>query len=181
MRHALDAPAWYRLTRRELLRALVGLATYLPASVLLALPAQSDESAPPPPALGPFLDTLLPADATPSATQVGVDLEVARQLQSNPRSANLMVMGCLWLDQQADRRGAAEFAALDPAGRQAVVRAAEESPPRSLPRVFFSGVLDLAFRQYYAQPAIWAGLGYAGPPQPRGFLDFAGPPAGPGA
>jgi hypothetical protein len=134
------------------------------------------EEAAPPPALGPFLDTLLPEDATPGATQVGVDREVARHMRDNPRMANMIVMGCLWLDQQADKLGAPEFAALDTVRRESVVRSAEQAPARSLPRVFLAGVLDLAYRHYYAQPATWAGLGYAGPPQPRGFMDFAGPP-----
>ncbi|RPH92774.1 MAG: gluconate 2-dehydrogenase subunit 3 family protein [Lysobacterales bacterium] len=180
MWHIAEPSAWYRLTRRELLRALLGLAAYLPASLLLAAPLAPPETPAQPPALGPFLDTLLPDDGTPGATQLGVDQEVARHMREIPHMANLLVTGCLWLDQQADKLGAAEFAALDPGQRETVVRAAEQAAPRSLPRVFLAAVLDLAFRYYYAHPETWPGLGYAGPPQPRGFPDFAEPPQGVG-
>lgn len=175
-----EPSAWYRLTRRELIRALLGFAAWLPAPVLLAASGAPAEGPAAPPALGPFLDTLLPEDGMPSATGVGVDAEIVRQMQANPRMARAIVTGCLWLDQQADRLGAAEFAALDAAGRESVVRNAEQASRRSLPHVFFSGVRDIAFRHYYAQPETWVGLGYSGPPQPRGFPDFAGPPAGTG-
>lgn len=172
---------WYRLTRRELIRALLGVATYLPARLVLAVVETQPNGLTAPPALKPFLDTLLPEDGTPSATQVGVDTEIIRRMQTDARMRDAIVAGCLWLDQQADTLGAADFAALDAAGRISIVEMAERAPSHTLPRRFFRGVLGVAIRHYYAQPATWPGVGYAGPPQPRGFVDFADPPKGTGA
>ena len=178
MSYIEQSSALLRLTRRELFRALLGIATYLPAPLLLAAGKHSPEVPKAPPALGPFVDTLLPEDGTPSATQVGVDSEILRQMTANPRMSDVIVMGCLWLDQQADKLGAADFAALDPGLRVKVAGNAELASKGSLPRVFFDGVLDIALRHYYAQPSTWPGLGYSGPPQPHGFMDFSGPPSG---
>lgn len=176
MWHRTDPSDWFRLTRRELVRALLGFAAYLPVRLLLAASGGQPEAFPPPPALGPFLDTLLPDDGTPSATQAGVDQEILRQMHANPRIRDMVVMGCLWLDQRADKLGAEEFAVLDAASREAVVRIAEASPARTVPRMFFGYLLGAAYQHYYSQPAVWRTLGYAGPPQPQGFMDFAGPP-----
>jgi hypothetical protein len=145
----------FRLSRRELLRALLGLATYLPTSFLLAAAGEPTTRKFSLSALGPFLDTLLPEDESPSATQLGVHR---------------------WLDQQAMALGAGDFASLQPEQREAIAGRAEQSAPRTLPSAFFRGVRAVAFESYYAHPESWPSLGFAGPPQPRGFMDYAGPP-----
>jgi hypothetical protein len=83
-------------------------------------------------------------------------------MQNNRRMAQIVGMGCAWLDQQAAALGAEDFASLQPEQREAIVERAEQAAPRTLPR--------------YAHPDSWPSMGYAGPPQPRGFMDFAGPP-----
>ena len=62
------------------------------------------------------------------------------------------------------------------ASRIAIVKIAEQSADRSLPRVFFIAVRHYAFEIYYAHPETWVSLGYTGPPQPVGFPDYASPP-----
>jgi hypothetical protein len=167
------------ITRRELLRLLVSLSAYLPASWLLAAPTGESTRKVSISALGPFLDTLLPQDGTPSATQLGVDKEIVERMQNSKRFAKIAVLGCSWLDKKARERGADEFALAEPAQQETIVTLAENSKPRSLPLVFFTATRQFAFQHYYAQPESWQDLNYAGPPQPRGFLDHASPPRGP--
>jgi hypothetical protein len=93
--------------------------------------------------------------------------------------ARVIALGCAWLDQQATARGAEEFAQLDEADRISIVTAAEQSPSRSLPYVFFAAMRQMAWREYYAQPAAWQGMADAHPPQPRGFPGHDGRPAEP--
>jgi hypothetical protein len=167
-----------KFTRRKLIRTLVGLVSYLPASVLLAAPtgknAEDSESYR---ALGPYLDTLLPEDLTPSATRLGIDKVAIAQAGASKPFARLLTLGCAWLDAQAKEQGVQEFALLDPKARIAIVSQAEQAAMRSLPRAFFNQTRGFAFHHYYAHPASWKGLGYAGPPQPTGFPDHASPPS----
>ena len=166
------------ITRRDLLRLLVSLSAYLPASLLLAAPTVESTRTVSIGALGPFLDTLLPEDDTPSATQLGVDKEIIERMQRSKRLAKIVVLGCAWLDQQAGELGAEAFATLEATQHESIVTIAENSASRSLPLVFFSTTRQLAFQSYYAHPETWQDLNYAGPPQPKGFLDQAGPPVG---
>ncbi len=165
-----------KLTRRDLIRFLAALAAYVPASLLLAAPTGETTRKVSIRALGPFLDTLLPEDGTPSATQLGVDKEIVKRMRNNKRFVKILILGCAWLDQQARKLGAEEFALLEAPQQESIVTTAENSASRSLPLVFFSTTQQLAFQHYYAHPESWRDLGYAGPPQPKGFLDFAGPP-----
>jgi hypothetical protein len=166
-----------KLNRRALVRALVALAAYIPAPLLLATPAGDPGRTVSIRAFGPFLDTLLPQDTTPSATQLGVDQEIVGGMRGSKRRVKILVLGCAWLDKQARALGAGEFALLAAPQREAIVTSAERSAARSLPRVFFATTQQLAFERYYAHTESWQELGYDGPPQPRGFADFAGPPA----
>ncbi|MGR9037097.1 MAG: gluconate 2-dehydrogenase subunit 3 family protein [Gammaproteobacteria bacterium] len=168
------------VTRRRFIQFLVSLGTLLPAVALLAVPqgkAGRRVSLRP---LGPYLDTLLPDDATPGATKLGVDKALLKQARSMPRFGRLIALGCEWLDKQAKGLGAEDFASLDEDSRAAIVAAAEKSPPKSLEHYFFTSTLNFAFQQYYADPASWQGLGYSGPPQPVGYPDHFQPPKGPG-
>ena len=171
----LISPASLGFSRRELLRFLVSLSAFLPASMLLA--AVPGKGPVPLPAFGPFLDTLLPEDESPSASQLGLEAIILAGARRNPRLMQLIELGCAWLDRQAIQTGAIGFASLDEPGRIALVSKAEQSGPRSLPKGFFTAMHSLAFREYYAQPATWKSLGYSGPPQPAGFAGHDRAPA----
>jgi hypothetical protein len=139
-------------------------------------------TAPPPPpqpfaALTPFLDTLIPEDETPAASAFGIADSVLADARRIDAYLRLVGAGCQWLDVEARRRGATDFAALAPVRREEVAAEAEKAPPRSVPRVFFDRMRGAAMGHYYARPETWPGLGYSGPPQPEGFLDFDRPPA----
>ncbi|MEN8198355.1 MAG: gluconate 2-dehydrogenase subunit 3 family protein, partial [Pseudomonadota bacterium] len=139
--------------RRRFLGMLVALSAVVPAGVLLAAPVEKSGRRISTRALGPCLDTLLPADATPGATQLGVDKALMAQARKHARIARLVALGCAWLDKQAREMGGEEFAALDEAARETVVGLAEQAPPNSLAREFFLSVQHQAFTHYYAQPA----------------------------
>ncbi len=130
-----------------------------------------------PPALGPFLDTLLPAGAgRPSATQVNADRWIAESSPAAGALKSLVHRGCRWLDYKALARGADDFASLVPAEQQTICAEAARSRHGSLQRRFFDRLREEAFSCYYADPRTWPGLGFRGPPQPLGYLDFARPP-----
>jgi hypothetical protein len=162
--------------RRAFMRMLLVLTTALPARLALASPTHMTSQRVSLSALAPYLDTLIPADSTPSASQLGTDQAIIDLARRRDRSARLLGLGCAWLDQQASKRGAEDFAALPQAERNAIVALAEGSPRYSLPKTFFAFTQQQAFSHYYAQPAAWQGLGFDGPPQPVGFPDFAKPP-----
>jgi hypothetical protein len=164
------------LPRRGFLRILLALSALLPAHFLLAAPGEEAKRRVSVRALGPYLDTLIPQDSTPSATQLGVDKALITDAREHRRFARLIALGCAWLDKRAVDLGAEEFSALDEAARELLVARAERSPRKSLAQQFFLHTQARAFFHYYAQTAAWQGLGYAGPPQPVGFPDQAKPP-----
>ena len=165
-----------KLSRRILLRlfARVGLILGFGSFATNAV-ARTDPDA----ALGrlaAFLDTLIPDDDMgPGAVRLGVDRKFLAAAK-NRRIRKLMVTGFAWLDEQAKHAGAENFAALGAAERHRIVAQAEASARGSLPYRFFRVSRNVAFFHYYAHPQAWAALGYDGPPQPGGFLDYAEPP-----
>lgn len=123
-----------------------------------------------------FLDTLLPADGTASATELGVDRLLLEQAADDPALARLIALGCDWLDQAARRHGKPDFPSLSEPRREALLAEAEQATIGSVPGAFFHTLRHHAFGHYYADPRTWTALGYTGPPQPIGFPDFAEPP-----
>jgi len=125
------------------------------------------------------IDTLIPDDeVSPGALAAGVDERMVIASEPLPEFRKLVVEGCRWLNQEAAGAGAATFTDLDQAGRDLVIGRMEEAPPDAMQRDFFERVRYGAFLFYYADPISLRGLGYAGPPQPDGFPDYAEPPVG---
>ena len=123
-----------------------------------------------------YLDTLIPEDETPSATQVGVAEKIMAKSKADPRYTQLIQEGCKWLDKQAGQYNAANFSTLSEAQRDTIVRLASEGHAGSLPLGFFGQTRQDAFFYYYAQSRSWPGLGYPGSPQPQGFPDYTSAP-----
>jgi len=169
----------HKLTRRTLIRRIAAAGAWLPASLLLAAPTGTPDTEEELGALGPYLDTLLPADETPAATQLQIDQLILQRAGTDKNLLRLLTLGCAWLDARAIDRDARPYSELEPTARMEIVREAEASSPRTLQRVFFEQTRGLAFHLYYARPEAWRGLAYAGPPQPRGFPDFNRPPVTP--
>ncbi|MEO6696463.1 MAG: gluconate 2-dehydrogenase subunit 3 family protein [Gammaproteobacteria bacterium] len=167
-----------QLPRRQFLKltlgaALVAWSGYLVQRILWPSPLGKDELH----SLAYFLDTLIPADQTPSATALDVDKKIAAAASLDHRLRRLIKTGCAWIDAQAeDHYGVENFSALSETERDHIVALAAAEKMETLPRVFFERLRQDAFSHYYAQPAAWIGLPYAGPPQPKGHLDFYLPP-----
>jgi len=47
---------------------------------------------------------------------------------------------------------------------------------RARNRLFYTKFRTLIVKFYYSHPQVWKKLAYDGPPQPRGFMDYAKPP-----
>jgi len=126
-----------------------------------------------------WIETLMPADeVSPGAGELGVPLQVADKAAVNPDYLALIRSGCRWLDTRARERGGMDFAELDEAEREAVVRLTESAERGSMPRSFFEQTLRDTYLYYYARQESWGMLDYRGPPQPLGFMDYTRPPQG---
>jgi hypothetical protein len=166
------------LPRRQFLKLALGAALlawsgYLVQRILWPSALGKDELH----TLAYYLDTLIPADQTPSATTLDVDKKIVAAATLDHRLRRLIKTGCAWLDAQAkDRYGVENFSSLSETQREHVVALAAAEKMDTLPRVFLERLRQDAFFHYYAQPASWSELPYAGPPQPKGHLDFYLPP-----
>jgi len=157
--------------RRLFLQAWSSVGFLWPLSTSGNAIATASPQADPLETLAPWLDTLIPHDETPSATELGVDRSILSLARKQAALLKLLDAGCRWLEDEARRRGAEHFAALPEPAREEIARAAKATPGRALPRVFFDDTWALAISYYYARRDTWASLGYHGPPQPIGFPD----------
>lgn len=164
-------------TRRKFLQLAAFMGLFAASSGALAGVLKR---APVPPrtykSLPAFLDTLIPADESPSASQLGIDRLITRQI-AGTRHERILALGCGWLDHQARRRGASDFTNLGQTDRDAIVETASMLARGSQPRRFFEFVRAATFKHYYTDARSWESLGYGGPPQPSGFPDYALPPS----
>ena len=150
----------------------MGLLARLPAHARQQTSAQPSSET-----LKAYLDTLIPADETPSASQLGVDQWMLAKGRKDEGYQLALVVGTTWLDEQARERGARDFASLDLSARETVVARAAEADSESVENLFFEITRTDAFLHYYAQPESWRGItGYQGPPQPQGYTDYYLPP-----
>lgn len=123
-----------------------------------------------------FVDTLIPADSTPSATQLGLDQALTHHAQAIENYTRLLELGCEWLASTSTTLHHSSFERLKPSQREAIVTLAETSPENSIPRMFFERVRFDLMGLYYSSPASWEGLGISSPPQPNGYPDFTQSP-----
>jgi len=126
--------------------------------------------------LSSYLDTLIPADSTPSASSLEVDIRILEKAAQHKNFHKLLVEGTQWLDAQAFRIARKNFIDLSSHQKEQIVLKAENSKARSLANVFFRSTLDDAYYFYYARPESWRGLGISRPPQPLGYLNHHQPP-----
>jgi hypothetical protein len=163
------------ISRRRVLQYSVAMglvARLLPGCARQDTPAQPSAKA-----LKAYLDILIPADETPSASQLGVDREVLTKGHNNADYQRLLIFATSWLDEQARQRGKRDFVSLDLSARESIVARAAEADNESLENLFFEITRTDAFLHYYARPESWHGIAdYRGPPQPVGFMDYYLPP-----
>lgn len=124
-----------------------------------------------------WVDTLLPAEPDfPGGLALGVGERIAAAVEREPVYGKLYREALAWLDARVAEAGGGSFAGLSETKRHAIVAAAADSAAGSTARTFFQATLDDALFHAYADPRAWVGLGYAGPPQPIGFPDYAAAP-----
>ena len=164
-----------RQARRRLFigSALVGALCRITPSFAAAPPSPRLADA----TLGAYVDVLIPADETPSATALGVDKQLLATAAGVRGQQRLLDAGIDWLNTRSRARYARPFPELDERGREAIVGEAAAAGFGTLPRVFFERTRAAAFFHYYGRPESWRGIAhYRGPPQPLGFPDHAEPP-----
>lgn len=176
-----------KISRRALLKSLTGIGVLSGLGVLLTTlfrrnsltthPVHNGEQAASlEQTFRSFIDTLIPSDEMPGAAELGVSEKILEQNKDQVTFMKLVSSGCTWLDQQANINSFTSFTNLDEPERVRIVTLASESRQNSMQYVFFASVRDLSFREYYSDPRSWSGLGYDGPPQPRGFPDYISAP-----
>lgn len=129
-------------------------------------------AAPRPPApaqsVAAVADTLFPGgDGLSAASGLGLHERVLGIADLQPSISK----GVAWLDRHAASLGAANFVALDGAGRLAALDAAFASADDGV-RSFVLALREHIGLAYYSEPAIKKAFAYTGPPQPDGFADF---------
>ncbi|WP_291576910.1 gluconate 2-dehydrogenase subunit 3 family protein [Bradyrhizobium sp.] len=112
-------------------------------------------------------ETMFPGDGLPGAAALGVH----QQVLAVPDLQARIAQGMAWLDRHAASLGAADFLALDQAGRLAALDAAFASRDDGI-QLFVLTMRDHLGTAYYSTPAIKSAFAYTGPPQPDGFADF---------
>ena len=164
-----------RFLKFSLLGTLLSYLSKLGANPILP---RVQKSAPDPlAALSAYLDTLIPQDLGPSASQLGVDKRIIEIAGSDTNYTKLLQAGCAWLDIEARKLGVDGFRYLKEDDQIAIVRSAEQANQPSLPWIFFGRTRADAFSNYYAHPDSWKAIAYTGPPQPLGYMDFESPPS----
>ncbi len=123
-----------------------------------------------------FLDTLIPADESPSATDLQVDKKLLEKIAQDPAYKKLLDYGCLWLEQRASSQYQESFWQLNEQQRDAIVTLLASKHPSSYAHQFFFRVQRDAFALYYSDPASWHGLALRQPPQPEGYAEYDRPP-----
>jgi len=115
-------------------------------------------------------DIIIPADATsPSASEVKVqdfiDEWVSSPYKDQNSDRNLILRGLGWLDEEAKKRGAADFVSLDAAVQlemcQDLARQAM-ADSKAYPGSFFKRMRDLISGGYYTTPEGMKAIGYTG-------------------
>lgn len=124
-----------------------------------------------------YIDVLLPEDETPSASQLGVDIEIIERTTRHPSYNQLLVAGVTWLDKTSDEKFTVpEFVLLSLEQQENIITSMVSARKYSIERLFFEQIRKDSFQFYYAHPESWPGLGFEHSPQPFGFIDYASEP-----
>lgn len=123
-----------------------------------------------------MVDLFVPRDETPGAVDLGVQQSIFKTLEGDRTRAKIYAEALLNLDRDARAKHGADFLALDAARQESLLEALSQTP-QTTPGGYFIRLLRRdTMRFYYARPEVWPSLGFDGPPQPRGFLDYTDPP-----
>jgi hypothetical protein len=148
---------------------------------------------------------IIPTDDDPGATEAGVVDYIDSLVARSKEKQAIYAKGLKWLDELSeDRHGSGkEFLRLSLKEQVNLLRLIDAAHSMRWRRItsfwqrvdrkidkilddlfgagnnsrFFNVVRRDAFRGYYTSPVSWQVVGYFGPPQPVGYLDFSDPPS----
>lgn len=116
--------------------------------------------------LASVVDTLLPADdASPSASALGVDKDIADFVAENDMMTQLFAAALDWMDNLADR----PFHDLTPSQKTEILTFMESADFNAVPGRFYHILRALAVEFYYARSEAVVGFPLAPAPQPNGY------------
>jgi hypothetical protein len=120
-----------------------------------------------------LLATLIPDDETPGALKLGVADKITSKAAKEPQYRRIIRKGSAWLDKAAGKLNSKRFVDLQEDERDSMIAIALKKDADALPGIFIKLMRSDAFKYYYGNLLSWPQLGYAGPPQPNGFPDYA--------
>ena len=121
-----------------------------------------------------YVDILIPEDEyTPSASSLGIHLEILGKINAESFYKKIFDAGCNWLDQGITP----SWRNLTEDQRVQVVQLMEQSKPKTLQKSYFLIMRELTMQSYYSRKESWNGLGIDSPPQPDGYLHLIKPQA----
>lgn len=123
-----------------------------------------------------IVDLLVPRDATPGALDLGLQRGVIEWVQADATRTKAVAATVRDLDSAARASQGGGFMALDAARQIELLQALAQATRTRIGGHGFVLLREETMAAYYARPEAWPSLGFAGPPQPLGFLDYTDPP-----
>ncbi len=124
-----------------------------------------------------LLDVLIPADETPSASQLGIPAKILALAERVPNYSVMLSEGARWLNQLASQSHGRPFLMLKVPEQDSILEKAFTSPVGTLPYVYLHRIREDSMRLYYQDPRSWRGTGISRPLQPLGYPLHDRPPA----
>ncbi len=124
--------------------------------------------------LDAILNQLLPATASPPATEFDVGGKLEARAEREPAFATLIRSGLNAVDRMAGGDG---FAGADAARQRSVLEAVQSGAVGDTdwgevaPAAFFKRIRTEAIGAYYSDPRSWEAPGYPGASMPEGYPD----------
>lgn len=123
-----------------------------------------------------IVDLLVPRDATPGALDLGLQRGVIEWVQADAMRAKAVAATVHDLDSAARSSHGGGFMALAAVRQIELLQALAQATRTRIGGYGFVLLREETMAAYYARPEAWPSLGFAGPPQPLGFLDYTDAP-----
>ena len=146
---------------------------------------------------------IIPSDDDPGATEANVVDYIDRSVADSEKKQGIYTKGLKWMDDLSQEEYGTDFLTLDLKEQINLLRRLDESATmRRRPVSGFMGRVDRKIDSiwdnlfgigknsfffkiihkdvlfaFYSSPVSWKAIGYFGPPQPVGYLDFSQPPS----
>jgi len=112
----------------------------------------------------------------PGATGSGIHERVLKIISERNDPGRIFDHGMDYIERQSLNIYGKSFYMLDEEGRRSIImKLITDSHPKSPQVFFFTKYREIVIVSYYTSKKVWKGLGYNGPPQPKGFMDYYRP------